>query len=248
MTVGGFTPGLTVSLSGAVSGFGIVGDDSKAVISGTMNGTGGTVTATDTSGGTATSGAISVQPSLFVTGTTDAPNPTVTLSASEAEVGAVIDIVAAGFPPGSTLSVLTIGGADVRSGVVTSDTAGGLTTSFIVPDVAGSNSVTVTIGTETVSTSFTVLAAKTPAAAATDPETIFADVIANDDNLIRIWRFDNATRVWEFYDPRPAFQAANTLVKSGAGDIIWVNVAAEQAFQGGTLFPGWNLITLNSIR
>ncbi len=46
VTVGGFTPGLTVSLSGAVSGFDLVGDDGQAVISGTMTGTGGTVTAT----------------------------------------------------------------------------------------------------------------------------------------------------------------------------------------------------------
>ncbi len=159
MTVGGFNPGLTVNLSGAVSGSAIVGDDSKAVISGTMRGTGGTVTATDTSGGTATSGTISVSASLFVTET-----------------------------------------------------------------------------------------AKAPAAAATDPKTIFADVIANDDNLVRVWRFDNATQRWEFYDPRPAFEAANNLTAAGAGDIVWVNVNAEQAFQGGTLFPGWNLISLNAIQ
>ena len=248
VTVGGFTPGLTVSLSGAVSGSAIVGDDSKAVISGTMKGTGGAVTATDTSGGTATSGSISVSPSLSVTGTANAPKPTVTLSASEAEVGAVIDVEAAGFPPSSGLSVLTIGGADVRSGVVTSDTEGRLTTSFTVTGVTGSNIVTVTIGAETVSTLIVVLAAKAPAVAAMDPETIFADVIANDDNLVRVWRFDNATQRWEFYDPRPAFEVANTLAKSRAGDIVWVNVTAEQAFQGGTLFPGWNLISLNAIQ
>lgn len=248
VTVGGFTPGLTVSLSGAVSGSAIVGHDSKAVISGTMNGTGGTVTATDTSGGTATSGTISVSPSLSVTETAKAPKPTVTLSASEAEVGAAIVVEAAGFPPSLGLSVLTIGGVDVRSGVVTSDTEGGLTASFIVPGVTGSNIVTVTIGGVTVSTSIIVLAAKAPPAAASDPETIFADVIANDDNLVRLWRFDNATQRWAFYDPRPEFEAVNTLDKSRVGDIVWVNVVAEQAFQGGTLFPGWNLITLNSIR
>ena len=70
------------------------------------------------------------------------------------------------------------------------------------------------------------------------------DVIANDDNLVRVWRFSNPDQSWSFYDPRPAFADANTLAKTGAGDIVWVNVTAEQTFQSGTLFPGWNLISL----
>ena len=93
---------------------------------------------------------------------------------------------------------------------------------------------------------FKAIAAKAPAAANTDnTEVVFASVIANDDNLVRFWRFSNADQSWAFYDPRPEFAAANTLAKTGAGDIVWVNVNAEEAFQGGTLFPGWNLISLN---
>ena len=70
-------------------------------------------------------------------------------------------------------------------------------------------------------------------------------IISNDDNLVRVWRFSNADQSWSFYDPRPAFASANTLAKTGAGDIVWVNVTAEQTFQSGTLFPGWNLISLD---
>jgi hypothetical protein len=98
----------------------------------------------------------------------------------------------------------------------------------------------------TASTTFIALAAKaTAASTADDTATVFADVIANDDSLVRVWRFSNAEQSWNFYDPRPAFASANTLVKTGAGDIVWVNVTAEQTFQSGTLFPGWNLISLN---
>jgi len=98
----------------------------------------------------------------------------------------------------------------------------------------------------TASTTFVAIAAKVAAAStADDTETVFADVIANDDSLVRVWRFSNADQSWNFYDPRPAFASANTLVKTGAGDIVWVNVTAEQTFQDGTLFPGWNLISLN---
>ena len=154
-------------------------------------------------------------------------------------------VTATGFPPLSGLSTLTIGGADVSSGVVTSDTEGGATTSFTTPGVTGSNIVTVTIGASSVSSSISVLVATTTVSATTAPADIFADVIANDDNLVRVWRFSNADQTWEFYDPRPAFNSANTLEKSGAGDIVWVNVTAEQTFQNTTLYPGWNLIALD---
>jgi hypothetical protein len=200
----------------------------------------GTKTVTFTAADATTFGNTATAQNLII------PKPLVTLSTNEAEVGVVVEVEATGFPPSSGLSVLTIGGADVRTGVSTSDTLGSLSTSFIVPGVTGSNIITVTIGASTVSTSISVLATTAPVAAATDtPADIFADVIANEDNLVRVWRFDNATQGWDFYDPRPAFEAANTLEKSGAGDIVWVNVTAEQAFQGGTLFPGWNLISLN---
>ena len=50
VTLGGFTPGLQVTLSGAVSGSGTVKSDGTAVISGTMGSDSGTVTATDGAG------------------------------------------------------------------------------------------------------------------------------------------------------------------------------------------------------
>ena len=84
------------------------------------------------------------------------PKPTVTLSISEANAGDWVTVTANGFAPYSGLSALSIGGADVRSGVVTSDSEGGATTSFIVPGVTGSNIVTVTIGANTAFTSIFV--------------------------------------------------------------------------------------------
>lgn len=201
----------------------------------------GPLTVTFTGADAATYGNTSLAKNLTI------PKPSLALSVSEAEVGASVDVTASGFPPLSGLSTLTIGGADVRvAGVVTTSNAeGGLTTSFTVPGVTGSNIVTVTIGAETVSTSISVVAATAPVAAATTaPADIFADVIASDDNLVRVWRFNNADQGWKFYDPRPEFESANTLDASGAGDIVWVNVVAEQAFQGGTLVAGWNLIVL----
>jgi hypothetical protein len=80
--------------------------------------------------------------------------------------------------------------------------------------------------------------------AAQETRTVFAEVIANNDNLARVWRYSNATQTWAFFDPRPAFAAANTLTNPSSRDIVWVNVKVQQTFQGQTLFPGWNLISL----
>jgi len=106
--------------------------------------------------------------------------------------------------------------------------------------------VIVTIGSITANTSLTVVAATVVAEPTTNAtETVFADVIASDDNLVRVWWFSNADQSWSFYDPRPAFAAANTYGDASSGDIVWVNVLTQQDFQGQTLFPGWNLISLD---
>ena len=75
------------------------------------------------------------------------------------------------------------------------------------------------------------------------PCEVFDNVIAQD-NLVAVWRFSNADYSWSFYVPDDAFYGINNLTL-GAGDIVWVNIENEQGFQTGTLFPGWNLISLN---
>jgi hypothetical protein len=187
-----------------------------------------------------------------ITGTTtafSAPNPVITVSPAAASVEEVITISGTGFNSLGTVTTLDIGSASAlpnpapratRSGVIETD----ITVPLLNP---GTYTITMTNATGfSASTTFTAEAAKVVAASTADnTEVIFADVIANDDSLVRVWRFSNADQSWNFYDPRPAFASANTLVKTGAGDIVWVNVTAEQTFQGGTLFPGWNLISLN---
>jgi hypothetical protein len=67
------------------------------------------------------------------------------------------------------------------------------------------------------------------------------------DNLLRVWNFDNATKVWTFFDPRPAFAAANTITEMRTGQIFWINVVFEGAviLNGRTraLNSGWNLVS-----
>ena len=187
-----------------------------------------------------------------ITGSTtdfSTPNPTLTISPGSASVEETVTVTGVGFTSLGTVTVLTIGSASaIPSPAPRASRNGDITADVLVPLLnAGAYTVTMTNGTGfSASTTFTAVAAKVAAASTADTtENVFADVIANDDSLVRVWRFSNADQSWNFYDPRPAFASANTLVKTGAGDIVWVNVTAEQTFQDGTLFPGWNLISLN---
>ncbi len=177
------------------------------------------------------------------------PNPSIVISPAEAAVEDTITITGVGFNSLGTVSTLNIGSASaLPSPAPRASRNGDVTATVVVPLLnVGSYTVTMANGTNfSASATFKATAAKaTVASTADNTEVIFADVIANDDNLVRVWRFSNADQSWDFYDPRPAFADANTLAKTGAGDIVWVNVNAEEAFQGGTLFPGWNLISLN---
>jgi len=176
-------------------------------------------------------------------------SPSITITPAEASVEDTIVVSGVGFNSLGTVSTLTIGSASALPSPAPRATRNGeITANVLVPLLnAGSYTVTMKNGTNfSASATFTATAAKVVAAStADDTEVIFADVISNGDNLVRVWRFSNADQSWSFYDPRPAFASANTLAKTGAGDIVWVNVNAEQTFQSGTLFPGWNLISLN---
>jgi len=181
--------------------------------------------------------------------------PTMTLSAAEATVGSEVTVTAAGFMPYTALTAFSIGAADVRRGVAITDSTGSLSVTSMVPGFSGAQSVSITVGGVTSSKSIKVKPASTPEpepAAATPAEPlppapldeVFANLIANDGNLVRIFRFDNSTQTWAFFDPRPAFVSTNDLTAAGSGDIVWVKVNTQQEFRGRILLPGWSLFSL----
>jgi hypothetical protein len=175
------------------------------------------------------------------------PASVITVDVAEQSTGEYVTITGSGFPAYAAVSTLTIGGLDVRpTPAPSTDVDGGFTSTVMVPGVTeGNHTVKVTASGITGSLSLKVKATTAVViAVSTATADVFGDIIAAD-NLVRVWRFDNASQEWSFYDPRPAFASANSMDNTASGDIVWVNVIAEVSFQDGTLFPGWNLISLN---
>jgi hypothetical protein len=172
----------------------------------------------------------------------------ITLSQSTAVVGDTVTVAGTGFTPNTAVTALTLAGANVMpiGAPVISDAQGGFTVEFTTPGLIGSKNVSATVGADTKTAPLIITAAPVtqPPAASTNTDVIFADEIASG-NLVRVWRFTNSTQAWAFFDPRPAFANANTLIVVVSGDIVWINVTEQTTFQGQTLFPGWNLISLS---
>ncbi|PKB72465.1 MAG: hypothetical protein BZY87_00530 [SAR202 cluster bacterium Io17-Chloro-G6] len=171
-----------------------------------------------------------------------------TITPSSAAVEDTVVIDGTGFNSLATVTVLTIGGASALPSPAPRATRNGEVTATILVPLLNPGTYTVVMtnaaGFSATSTLTVVTSSAPPASTQADTQVIFAVVIDNDNNLVRVWRYSNATQEWSFYDPRDEFADANTLEKTGAGDIVWVNVVVEQEFQGQTLFTGWNLIVL----
>ena len=180
-------------------------------------------------------------------GTHKIPASDISIDVSEQQTGSSVTITGTGFPAYAAVATMTIGGLDVRpTPAPSTDVDGGFTSTVMVPGLTeGNHTVKVTASSVTGSISLKVLATTAEViAVSTATADVFGDSIAAD-NLVRVWRFDNASQEWSFYDPRPAFASANTMADTASGNIVWVNVTAEESFQGGTLYPGWNLISLD---
>ena len=55
-----------------------------------------------------------------------------------------------------------------------------------------------------------------------------AALVRLGNNLVRVFHFNNATKTWTFYDPRPEFAELNTLSSLSAGEPYWVLVRRDQ--------------------
>ena len=181
------------------------------------------------------------------TATHKLPGASVSADMAGQSTGETFVLSGESFPSYVSVTTITIGGIDAKpSPAPATDTNGNFSAAIMVPGLTtGTHAISVTAGSVTASSSIEVTSTiSAVTAASTATADVFADSIAAD-NLVRVWKFSNADQSWSFYDPRDAFASANTLSDTASGDIVWVNVTAEESFQSGTLYPGWNLISLD---
>ena len=83
-------------------------------------------------------------------------------------------------------------------------------------------------GNETIVEPATILTARQSRKALGGPPSTELAPLLNADNLLRVFHFKNSTKDWLFYDPRPAFTAANTIVDLENRKIYWLKVKRDQ--------------------
>ena len=166
------------------------------------------------------------------------PGPAITVPA-QAQVGTLATISGTNFEPFTSLTVM-IGGKDATPSPAETDKNGAFEVQARVPRLsAGSHTITVEDGSldeNSVTETFTVVL--TPVVST--PEEVFGGL---GDALVSVWSLNNATKVWSAYFPG-APEGVSDLTGVSRGDIVWINVNADVAFQGGMLTTGWNLISL----
>ena len=174
------------------------------------------------------------------------PPQTITLGSETASSGSTLTISGDGFPRFASVKVVFGSHDETSLGVNTDDNGSFPATSVLVPGLDdGIIIVRVTVSGITATELLEIV--PTPVITTKPSADVFADLIAMD-NLIVVWYFDNDTKGWSFYDPRPAVAAAVDLNEVSSGDIVWIQITADQDFPGATpsdLSAGWNQVTIN---
>ncbi len=197
----------------------------------------------------------------FATTTHSVPQPSITLSPASGMSGSTVTITGENFPAYSAVSDARVRKIPVlESTTQRTDKDGRFVYTIFVPLFApGVQTISATVGEVTADAPFTV-SLEPPAAtlpsAVEIPQTVerapaiapaqAMEPLIQDENLVRVWNFDNETKTWTFFDPRPAFSDVNTLKNMVTGQVYWLRVNSVQlAVLNGnqvSLYQGWNLV------
>ncbi len=142
--------------------------------------------------------------------------------------GQIISVEIQGMPPYTLVDHVRIDGANRLGGrnVNTDREGDAIVDNILVPFLdPGFYPVEVRVGNETRVAQFEVLAEALVPGVAADIPTATAGL---GDNLEAIFHFNNTSKEWTFYDPRPEFADLNTLTELNGGQPYWVLVKDSQ--------------------
>ena len=170
------------------------------------------------------------------------PDAVVTPSQAQAQRGSTITISGENFHTFRSVEI-KIGDSDVTPSATTTDGIGSFSADVLVPGLSlGNKNIKVVVNEVTVVEFLEIVA--TPVSTTKSAADVF-EPLATAGVLTVVWHFDNDTKAWSFYDPRPEVAAAVDLTEVSTGDNVWIQVTADMDFQGETLTTGWNNITLD---
>jgi hypothetical protein len=177
------------------------------------------------------------------------PEAQVELTVARGPSGTIVDVTGSFFSAFTSVERIEFGGLNALGGhSPNTDSSGGFSVEGLtVPDLdEGIHSVIVRVGTDDREVTANTVYEVTSRGLIGVPSTA-AEALAplTDDNLLeRAFFFDNSTKVWSFYDPRPEFVDANTIDEFFSGGVYWVKVTAdtEPILNGQTR----NLICVNA--
>ena len=160
------------------------------------------------------------------------PSSNVVITPAAAVPGQTIDLEISGMPIGELVSKVTIDGGNRLGGInLNTDRNGDVTiTGIVVPySEPGFYPVKIEVGTGSSPQIAIVQLEILAEGAVTGVTTALPGALSEvSDNLVRVFHFNNSTKVWTFYDPRPEFEGLNTLTELADGQPYWILVSAAQ--------------------
>jgi len=179
--------------------------------------------------------------------------PTISLSPAQGLPDTTVALEGANFESFALVESMSIGNLGVGiSTTLYTDENGVFNTTFEVPDMeAGSQSLILTVGGLQYTQTFTVQSSSDASevdeySPAPQKYEVTRALRPLENNLVRVFYFDNSTKQWSFYDPQPGLDYFNTLPELVEGQAYWMAVREDQTLiiQGSlrTFIAGWNLI------
>ena len=151
----------------------------------------------------------------------------------EGPPGSLFSVSGSGFRSFAVVQSIKLGGLSVLGNrTVNTDSDGNfIAASLLVPGLdPGRYALTVTVGSGSQATSTVAIFEVTALQQDTSSGSPAAGLapLLDAGNLERVFYFRNSTKDWLFYDPRPAFAAANTLKELRDREIYWLKVRRDQ--------------------
>jgi hypothetical protein len=159
-----------------------------------------------------------------VRGTT---GPTTGMGQQTGSPGSRITITGSGFRSFTPVESIEIDGIEVLTHSVTTDGSGSFAaTNLLVRGLdPGIYSLVIQVGSGSRETTAASTFEVTSPSETTGPGTAAAQALVPlVDRLERAFYFDNATKSWAFYDPRPEFANVNTIHELIEGQVYWIKV------------------------